>query len=430
MVPRKVFGSAGGTIGRLPTNDWVLPDPLVSGRHARIRCEGGTFLIEDTSTNGVFINSLDNPLARGVPHALANGECIVIDPYRISVSVAVADCGADPFRSPSEAHPIARSTVGSVLPPLDSHAPDELDPLQALNLVPSGSSSSRLPASNRHAADLAGQSPLSDHYGPPSVRAEAGRSPIADVIPDTYDPLRNDSVIVAESVSPRRTHPPAPMPPASRPTESEGGAGERLAASPFATLLDAIGVAGVPADIEVARTVASILQIAVGGVMDLLQARQRIKDEFRMHMTTFAPRENNPLKFSANVADALENLLVRRNPAFLPPAEAFDEAFDDIRDHQVAMLAGMRTAFDSMLSEFDPVHLQREFDRASRTAALIPAPARLRYWELYRERVGRYQKDPEAGFRELFGDQFTRAYDAQLVQLKADRRRSHERAMP
>ena len=29
---RKVFNAVGGTIGRLPDNDWVFPDPYVSGR--------------------------------------------------------------------------------------------------------------------------------------------------------------------------------------------------------------------------------------------------------------------------------------------------------------------------------------------------------------------------------------------------------------
>ena len=51
---RKVFRAAGGTIGRLPDNDWVLPDPYVSSRHARIRFANGVFHIEDTSTNGVL----------------------------------------------------------------------------------------------------------------------------------------------------------------------------------------------------------------------------------------------------------------------------------------------------------------------------------------------------------------------------------------
>ena len=45
---RKVFHATGGTIGRLPDNDWVLPDPYVSSHHAKIRFVNGTFQIEDT----------------------------------------------------------------------------------------------------------------------------------------------------------------------------------------------------------------------------------------------------------------------------------------------------------------------------------------------------------------------------------------------
>ena len=114
---------------------------------------------------------------------------------------------------------------------------------------------------------------------------------------------------------------------------------------------------------ELARTFGQILRVVVSGVMDVMRSRQQIKDEFRMRMTRFRPAENNPLKFSANVDDALHNLLVKRNPAYLGPVEAFEDAFDDLRNHQIAMLAGMRVAFESMLAEFDPDRLQQEFDR-------------------------------------------------------------------
>ena len=60
---RKVFNAIGGTIGRLPDNDWVFPDPYVSGRHALIRYVSGKYFVEDTSTNGVFVNTPDNRLA-------------------------------------------------------------------------------------------------------------------------------------------------------------------------------------------------------------------------------------------------------------------------------------------------------------------------------------------------------------------------------
>src|SRR5262245_64772905 len=95
---KKVFQSTGGTIGRLPDNDWVLPDPYVSSRHARIRFQSGTFLIEDTSTNGVFINAPDNRLVRGQPYALKSGDRIFIEPYEIKATIAAAPLPAsDPF---------------------------------------------------------------------------------------------------------------------------------------------------------------------------------------------------------------------------------------------------------------------------------------------------------------------------------------------
>src|ERR1700752_2456075 len=84
---RKVFQETGGTIGRLPDNDWVLPDPYVSSHHAKIRYVNGTFQIEDTSTNGVFINSPENRLVRGQPYALKPGDRVLIEPYEIGVSI-------------------------------------------------------------------------------------------------------------------------------------------------------------------------------------------------------------------------------------------------------------------------------------------------------------------------------------------------------
>jgi len=151
----------------------------------------------------------------------------------------------------------------------------------------------------------------------------------------------------------------------------------------------------------------------------VLRTRERFKDEFRMRATTFKPAHNNPLKFSANVDDALHNLLVKRNRAYLPAVEAFEDAFADLRHHQIAMLAGMRVAFESMLAEFDPDRLQEEFDRQL-SKSLVPA--KLRYWDLFREKRQEIVKDPEASFRQLFGEEFARAYEDQLKQLRAQER--------
>jgi len=177
---------------------------------------------------------------------------------------------------------------------------------------------------------------------------------------------------------------------------------------------------------ELAEDFGRIIRLVVAGTMDVLQARQELKRQFRMDVTTFRPAENNPLKFSANVDDALHNLLVKRNAAFLNPAEAFEDAFGDIRNHQMAMLTGMRVAFEAMLGEFDPARLQEEFDRQLKSGGLLAVPARMRYWDLYATKFRDMVRDADAAFRELFGDEFATAYEEQLKRLKPRSRGNNE----
>lgn len=184
-------------------------------------------------------------------------------------------------------------------------------------------------------------------------------------------------------------------------------------------MLKGAGLQGVQVTPELAENFGRILRVVVGGLMDVLRAREHIKNEFRMRMTTFKSSDNNPLKFSANVDDALHNLLVKRNSAYMNTEEAFEDAFTDVRNHQMAMLAGVRVAFDAMLNDFEPERLQEIFDRQLKKGSLLPAPARLRYWEAYRDKFHDMVKDPETNFRELFGDEFARAYEEQLESLKA-----------
>ena len=151
--------------------------------------------------------------------------------------------------------------------------------------------------------------------------------------------------------------------------------------------------------------------------MEVLRARERMKDELRMRGTTFKVANNNPLKFSANVDDAFHNLFVKHNPAYLDPAAAFEDAFRDVRDHQAAFLSAMRLAFESMLSQLDPNNLQDEFDRQIKgldprragEAALLGSVSR----QVLRAREGCRNRLPP-----LFGDAFARAYEEQLERLQ------------
>jgi len=74
--------------------------------------------------------------------------------------------------------------------------------------------------------------------------------------------------------------------------------------------------------------------------------------------------------------------------------------------------------FKSLLAEFNPAHLQEDFDqRASRG---LLAKLGSSYWDLFRDKWKEMDKDRDATLRRLFRDEFSRAYEEQLQQLKKE----------
>ena len=168
---------------------------------------------------------------------------------------------------------------------------------------------------------------------------------------------------------------------------------------------------------DTAASLGLILRSVVQGVIDVLRARSEIKEQFRLSHTIVKTAENNPLKFAVNAEDALSSLLGKRNPAYLPPVDAFEDAFNDIRFHQLAMLAGMRAGFDNVMSRFDPQQLQESFDKRSKRGGLL-SMGKSRYWEQFAEEFQELAGDREQAFRRLFAEEFAAAYEKQLELLK------------
>ena len=445
---RMRFRASGGTIGRTSDNDWVLPHALVSGHHAEVRFVNGTFLITDTSTNGVFVNTLSNRLPKGATTPLDPAELLIIQPYRIRVSIeapaAVAQpsvtselpMGGSPYPAPPPIQIPADESFGAPQPVIGpTGSGDVVDPLEALGLA----GPSRPARTAPRAEDLARASALEDHFRPPVaiIPEPIGPEPLvpdpsrpAALIPDDYDPMRDSGASLpavadpfraepprpaaAPRREPVRTEPPRPQPAGRAPVQA---AFDGRGPSELAEVLAGAGLPNAAVSPTLGRDLGSILQVVVTGVMDLLRARQQIKDEFRMQATRFRPEDNNSLKFSANVGDALHNLLVKRNAAYLGPVESFEDAFNDLRNHQIAMLFAMRAAFERMLSEFGPDRLKSQFDRRVKKKSLLGGGPEAEYWEMYRERAEELSRDVEETYRRLFGDRFVEAYEEQLEQL-------------
>lgn len=189
----------------------------------------------------------------------------------------------------------------------------------------------------------------------------------------------------------------------------------------IAALLASAGVDPATLAPETAASFGLVLRSVVQGVIDVLRARAEIKEQFRLSHTIVKTAENNPLKFAVNAEDALSSLLGKRNPAYLGAVDAFEDAFDDIRFHQLAMLAGMRAGFDHVMSRFDPQQLQENFDKRARRGGLLSMSSKSRYWEQFVEEFQELAGDREQAFRRLFAEEFAAAYEKQLQLLK----RSH-----
>lgn len=187
-----------------------------------------------------------------------------------------------------------------------------------------------------------------------------------------------------------------------------------------AILMEALGFAdrNLPAEKiqEISHTVGELLRDMVAGMMKILSSRSSIKNEFRMSVTTIQPVENNPLKFSATVDDALENMFLKKGNAYKGPKQSVDEGFTSIAEHQIAVLSGMRSAFKGVLERFDPLVLEKRFDKQNK-GGLIPGSKNAKNWELFGEYYTDLAGDIDNSFQYLFGDDFVRAYEDQLQRL-------------
>lgn len=173
--------------------------------------------------------------------------------------------------------------------------------------------------------------------------------------------------------------------------------------------------------IEVNQVVGELVRETITGMMQVLSSRSTIKNEFRMNVTTIQPIENNPLKFSANVDDAIENMFIKDGNAYKKPVEAIKEGFEGIAEHQIAILAGIRTAFKGVLNRFDPVVLEQRFEKFNKPG-IIPVLSKSKNWDSYTHYYKELVDDMDNSFQHLFGYEFVQAYEDQLQKLAVARK--------
>ncbi|MDT4824262.1 type VI secretion system FHA domain protein [compost metagenome] len=434
-------------IGRGTENDWVLPDPerLVSSRHCTIQFRDGTYYLTDTSTNGVLLVNSGLRMHRGNSEPLQDREVLRLGEYEILVQLeAVAPGGAtaDPFTSfdalmsrqagtpdiapapqpaapnvPASAHFQGRSSLDT--------KPDLFDFLAAPP-VPPAPRPDHVPA-ERH--DFRPPEPVLPE---PAIPAESAQQP---AIPMDWDPFadagRPASGVALPPLPPAEATPPAvpsepvsPEPPKVTAALPQGerravpaGDSEALEAFLRGAGMDQLKVDRAEAAAQM-EAIGRSYRLMVEGLLDVMRARSSLKGEFRMAQTMIRPVENNPLKFAPNVDEAMLLLLRHGNQAFMAPDRAIDESFEDLKAHQLAVMAGVQAAIKQLLSRFEPVELEARLNKPSGLSGLLPGGRQAQYWALFTELYATISKEAEDDFQDLFGREFSRAYEEQSLKLR------------
>lgn len=224
----------------------------------------------------------------------------------------------------------------------------------------------------------------------------------------------------APAPHPPAAHPPAAHPPAAHPPAAPPAAAGAPSADAARALLAAfLAGAGVPdlhidsADPEATlRAVGEVFRVMAGGLREVLMSRAAIKGEMRVEQTMISARNNNALKFSATTDEAVASLLRSRGPGYLPPLAAAQQAFDDIKSHEIAVVSGVQTALVALLRRFDPDALEGRLGRGM-LDAVLPGARKARYWDAFRQTYGTIAREAEDDFQAVFGREFAQAYIAQ-----------------
>jgi type VI secretion system protein len=446
----RVFGVNGGSVGRAPDNDWVLPDPrrIVSGHHFEVQYHGGKYWLNDTSTNGVYVNDAEDPASVTGRVELRDGDRLRVGDYDILVSV---DKRIDFLPAAAEEHSAAKhldSDIGhsldldSLLTPRDPEESGSISVRNAFGVkVPSEARASLLEALQRSVAETrddaapagngaaesvipsiapAGQSPAA--AAPPSLNAGAPGQPVT---PDWA--LRTRQITreeLADAMARRQ----------SRVDASRRAIPLYQQASTWTDLRSAVQAfcrgAGIdPASLTpeaqamLPLVAGQLLREAVVGLNDLAQARAagELGTRAAAALPPASTGASNPLRSSGSVEQAMQRLFESHGRLYGGPVESLRDVLQEAKDHEAALEAAMRAGLAAVLHQLSPANVADQFEQG-RARMLAPSQdPRPKYWEYYADFHRLFTQQASGDLPHLFLEAFTQEYGRVRADLRQKR---------
>lgn len=411
----RVFSVRGGSIGRAPDNDWVLPDPdrYISGHHAAIDYRDGAYYLRDNSTNGVYVNKSDQPVGRGAGIRLYDGDELRMGDYQFDVSIVnVSRDGADDSGDSAGAEEARRPAPAGDAPALSlkllGDAADQLeDAATAVNNDEQFASTVRLPDHLLDTADELDQ----------AVREAVDR--------ERVNQLRlADSALIRLDVEPPATTPPTLFAQASSRDFTEA----------LRLLMDAAGLDSTQVsrekEEEVVALAGRLIRATAEGLQAVLRGQNAVKVRFKLSQATLQQEGNNPLNFSPTTQDALEQMFYETPQGYLGPVEAVEDAFREVQVHEQAMLKAMQAALRDLLNRLEPGMLEERFERSAKNLGLSSAAPKAQFWDMYRDAYRAIAGFSDEHLANMPGSKLADAYERELHQARESSGASKGRPPP
>jgi type VI secretion system protein len=400
-----VFGVSGGSIGRSAENDWVLPDDMryVSGRHARIVFHKGRYLLQDTSSNGTYVNDGEKPLGGQNPHELKTGDILRFGEYHVQVQIdSATDFSLDDsalYAKPSGATSTRRRAppndlgaslrLENLLEASNDLSSDELKPVNAF-----GQAVSARTRALHQTQDLPKEATTAPEL---EVDSEA----VARRIARLAKAAAKQQEAKLQSSPP--TVPVAAPAPAPAPTPAP--AHDNLAGLQAFCRGAGIGPETLPVDAH-ARMLHLAGQLFRESLLGL-KAGSRSQKEQREQLRVNYEKPRTDLLPSLerhSVEELIQELLKAHDSRRFDAVAWLRESFATTRGHDDALVRAMFAAFIDFIGRLDPRDLATRFERSARRKTLGN-------WELYGEFYRSLCETPPGTLPHIFIETFAQCYE-------------------
>lgn len=372
--------------------------------------DGGNSEVHEFLGNAMH-DFLGSPPARGGPPVDPAWGGPMADAFSKPIMAQMQPASAD-FGIPEDwAAPPARSTA---------NAPPAADPFADFAPPPPGGFGGA-------AADPFG-APMADPFGGPAPK------PFAAPFPDPFgEPLPTADPFGAAFADPETGHQPDPF---ALPAVAAGGPGatghdpfavapatpaSKPVPAPAAAVTGDAGwaafCAGAGMEQDDLRLSADAMQRlgvlyrqVVLGLSDLIQDRAAFKDEFRVERTQLSMGRNNPLKHLPAL-DSAKLLLGDPLPGFMPADEAVRTAFEDIKKHQLAMLAGVQHALNAVFERLSPTEIEKLMEKAAGAKRGLPFTRGINPWTVYQTVFEALRRDAVSNANSVMSVAFRDGYE-------------------